>query len=338
MDSENKIRLLQLRKHMTNFGFISHYEGPILTKGGRKSKRLSGKIKSVFQEDADKFNWKAPPIAKIAIRFNIFCDQKNPPEIYRIVKYYLDLLQNSVFKNDKQVHYLEASIWRSHNNDSKSSIFIQARKLTELNKIWDIYQEIYEDSYKYDEEVFFPYSHLIDQTLWDIAKEQYKILKKIKISPYDRPGLKKYIRPTMMKHFLGIDPLIFDVGHLPSKGESKVFRNKINSVFSDFVAKYSLFNRIYLPIEIDLQITKTGHKHFTDLDNAATYICKEFKKVILYDKVYINGFRIYVVDEIAKGIKADVRLKLLPPGEIRSYSERMEKELSHLEEKLYDNR
>jgi len=334
---ENKFKLLILRKYSTNFGFLSHYKGPILTKGGRKSKRLSDKIKSDFQKDADKFNWKAPPKAKIGIKFNIFCGQKNPPEIYRIVKYYLDLLQGPVFKNDKQLHYLEASIWRVQNKDSKSSIYIKARRLTELKKIWDIYQEIYEDSYDYDEEGFFPYTYLIDQTLWDIAEEQYNLLKKNKISPYDRPGLKKYIGPTMMKRFLGIDPLIFDVGHLPSKGESKLFKNKINSVFSDFVAKYSLFNKIYVPIEIDLQITKTGHKHFTDLDNTATSICKEFNKIILYDKVYINGFRIYVVDEIATGIKADVRLKLLPAGEIRSYNERMKKELYQLEGKLYDN-
>jgi len=77
MDSKNKIRLLQLRKHMTNFGFISHYEGPILTKGGRKSKRLSEKIKSDFQKDTNKFNWKAPPKARIAISFNGYVQSLN---------------------------------------------------------------------------------------------------------------------------------------------------------------------------------------------------------------------------------------------------------------------
>ena len=122
MDNKKRIKLLQLRKHKTNFGFISHYEGPIFTKGGKKSKCSTEKIKSDFQKDADKFHWKAPPKARIAVSFNIFCNQKNPPEIYRIVKYYLDLLQGPVFNDDKQVHFLEASIWRSPSEDPKFGI------------------------------------------------------------------------------------------------------------------------------------------------------------------------------------------------------------------------
>ena len=339
MYSENKIKLLQLRKHKRNFGFISHYEGPILTKGGKKSKSLSEKIRSDFQKDADKFRWKAPPKARIAISFNIFCNQKNPPEVYRIVKYYLDLLQGPVFNNDKQVHYLEASIGRSHSKGSKSSIYIQARRLIDFYKIWDIYQHIDHDydSNDYDEDLLSPYLYLIDQGLWDIADKQYKLLKNTKISPYDRPGLRKYSSPTMMSRFCDIDPLTFDVGHLPGKGESQSFKKKIGSLFSEFSTKYPLFNKIYLPIEIDLQVTKAGQKHFTDLDNLATSICKQFNKSILYDKVFINGYRVYVVDEIAKGIKADIRLKLLPAGEIRSYNERMNNALSIFENKLDDD-
>jgi len=339
MYTENKIKLLQTRKHKINFGFLSHYEGPILTKGGKKSKSLSEKIRSDFQKDADRLHWKAPPRARIAISFKIFCNEKNPPEIYRIVKYYLDLLQGPVFNTDEQVHYLESSIWRTHGKESQSSIYIQARRLIEFYKIWDIYQEMdhYLDNNDYDDDHLSPYLYLIDQSLRDVADKQYKLLKNAKISPYDRPGLKKYIRPTMMSRFCGIDPLTFDVGHLPSKGESQIFTNKISSLLSEFGSKYSLFSKIYLPVEIDIQVTKTGHKHFTDLDNVAIFICKEFNKVILYDKVFINGYRIYVVDEIAKGIKADIRLKLLPAGEIRSYNERMNNALSSFENKLDDD-
>jgi Holliday junction resolvase RusA-like endonuclease len=339
MDIENKIRLLQLRKHNLNFGFISHYEGPILTKGGKKSKSQSDKVRSDFQKDADKFRWKAPPTARIAISFNIFCNQKNPPEIYGIVKYYLDLLQGPVFKDDKQVHYLEASIWRSNSKGTKSSIYIQARRLIDFFKILDIYQDIDHDydSNDYDEDHLSPYLYSIDQGLWDIADKQYKLLKNSKISPYDRPGLRNYSRPTMMSRFCDIDPLTFDVGHLPDKGESQSFKKKIGSLFSEFSTKYSLFNKIYLPIEIDLQVTKANKKHFTDLDNIATSICKEINKFVLYDKVFINGYRVYVVDEIAKGIKADIRLKLLPPGEIKAYNMRMENALSNFENKLDDD-
>jgi hypothetical protein len=342
MDSEKIIRLLQLRKHSINFGFISHYEGPILTKGGKKSKSLSDKIRSNFKKDADKFHWKVTPKARIAISFEIFCNQKNPPEIYRIVKYYLDLLQGSVFKNDKQVHYLEASIWRSPTKiDSKSRIYIQAKRLIEFYKIWDIFQDIYEDyegnGYPEDIPSHLPYLNLIDQTLWDIADKQYNLLKNAKISPYDRPGLKKYSKPTMMSRFCEIDPAIFNLGYLPSKGESQDFKNKIDNIFKDFKNKWSLFDKIYMPIELDLQVTKAGHKHFTDLDNVATTICRAFSKTLLHDNLFVNGYRIYVVDEISKGIKADIRLKLLPPGAIRFYNERMNSTLERFEDKLNDD-
>jgi hypothetical protein len=336
MDNEKKIKLLQLRKYKTNFGFMSHYEGPIFTKGGTKSKASAEKIKSKFQKDADKFQWKSPPKARIAISFHIFCDQKNPPEIYRIVKYYMDLLQGPVFKNDKQVHFVEASIWRSNNESSKSSIYIQARRLIELYKIWDIYQGLNDYQIERDEEVMFPYPHLIDQFLWDTADRQYEILKIGKISPYDRPGLKRYINPTMMGRFCGIDPLIFNIGHLPGKDESKEFQEKINKIFYGFGNKFPLFKKIYFPIEIDLQVTKTNQKYFSDLDNTVTRICKELRNTILYEKAYINGFRAYVVDEAARGTKADLRLKIFPAGEIESYNKRMEESLKNFEKEIGD--
>ena len=249
----------------------------------------------------------------------------------------MDLLKGPVFNDDRQVHYLEASIWRSYDKDSDSSIYIQARRLIDLFKIWDLYQEIDEPLYSFDEEVIFPFPHLIKQDLWDIAEAQYKIIGNSKVSQYDRPGLKKYIGPTMMDRFCRIDPFTFDLGHLPSKGESKKFQNDIINIVDGFCSKYPLFGKIYFPIELDIQVTKTSFKHFTDLDNVATKICKEFRKVILYKKVYINGYRIYVVNNLECGIKAGVRLKLLPAGEIESYNDRMEKALAQLEEKLNDD-
>jgi len=337
MNTEKKIKLLQLRKYNTSPGFLSHYEGPILAKGMIGAKSLSEKVKSKFEEDAKKFNWAPPPRARIAISFKIFCNQQNPPEIYKIVKCYLDFLKGSVFKDDKQVHYLEASIWRSNNQGSESSIFIKAERLINIVKIWDIHQEMDENIDDFDEKVPFLYPHLISKDLWDVAEAQYKLLKHSRVSKYDRPGLKKHIMPTMMSRLCSIDPVIFDIGHLPSKGESEIFQENINNHISNFGSKYSLFNKIYIPIELDIQITKASKKHFTDLDNVATKICKEFRKTILSEKVYINGYRIYVVDEIAKGIKADVRLKLLPAGEIESHNEKSKKALSAIEDKLYDD-
>jgi len=337
MDSYKKITILQLRKHKRNHGFLSHYEGPIVTKGVINAKRSFESIRSKFKRDAEKFCWDPPPRARIAISLRIFCNQKNPPEIYNIVKCYLDLLKGTVFKDDKQVHYLETSMWRSTSVKSNSSIYIRARKLIDLFKIWEIYEGLNEHLSDVDEVISFPYPYLVDQHLWKIAEDQYKLLINSRISKYDRPGLRKHIRPTMMKRFCGIDPIIFDMGHLPTKGESKTFQKNINNLISDFCAKYSLFSKIYLPIEFDIQVTKSTQQHFTDLDNIATKICKEFRRSVLNKKAYINGYRIYVVDEFEKGIKAGVRLKLLLAGEIESFNERMESALTCLGEQMnYD--
>ena len=140
----------------------------------------------------------------------------------------------------------------------------------------------------------------------------------------------------MMGRFCGVDPLIFDIGHLPVKDESKEFQMKVNKIFCDFANKFPLFKKIYFPLEIDLQVTKTNQKYFSDLDNTVTRLCKELRKTILYEKVYINGFRAYVVDETAKGIKADLRLKLFPAGEIESYNNRMENALKAFEDDIED--
>ncbi len=332
MNSQSKIKLLQLRKFKKNFGFLSEYQGAIFTKRGLKAKSESQNIKSDFQNDAKRFNWAPPPRARIAISFKIFCRQKNPPEIYHIPKYYLDLLEGSVFKNDKQVHYLETYIWRSTDKASGSKMYIQAMRLIDLFKIWNIYQEIDTPFRYFDEEMTFPFSYLLDKKLWNIAEAQYKIIANSNISKYDRPGLKIY--PTMMNRFSEIDPFIIDIGNLPSKGESRDFQNNISNIVVGFANKYPLFRKIYFPIELDIQITKSVFNKFTDLDNVAIKICKEFKRVILYHKLYINGYRIYVVDNLEGNIESGVRLKVLPAGAIESYNERIEEALAKYEEEL----
>jgi hypothetical protein len=45
----------------------------------------------------------------------------------------------------------------------------------------------------------------------------------------------------------------------------------------------------------------------------------------------MNGYRIYVVDNLESGIKAGVRLKLLPAGAVKSYNDRLEEALTKYE-------
>jgi len=332
MKVESKIKLLQLRKYKKSFGFISNYEGPLFTKVGLRAKKEAVKIKSKFQKDADKFHWTPPPRARIAISFKFYCRQQNPPEIYNIVKYYLDLLKGPVFKDDSQVHYLEAYMRRTVSKKTESCLYIKARRLVDYTKILDLCQELDETYENYYKETVFPFPSLIEKSLWNVAETQYEILSNSKISKYDRPSLKKYLLPTMMKRFNGIDPLNFDFGPLPQKGESKNFKKNIHILISNFKSKYKLFNTIYSPIELDVQVSQASLKHIKDLDNVATEFCKEFKKQLLHQKVFINGYRIYVVDNNKSGIQ----LRLLPPGEVMSYNEILENGLERLEEKLTD--
>jgi len=333
-----KIKLLQIRKIKHNYSLIIKINGPLLSKGGYLTKIKTNSVNKQIKKATQIFNWKSPPRARIAVSFRFFSDQNNPPEIYNLIKYYLDLLQGPVYKEDRQIYYMDASIWRStsRDQDDQSCQYIYVRRLRDYLQMLKFCGETDRFLYRDENIKVFQYMNLVKETLWDGAEKQLDFLCGSRITLYDMPLLKNPFLIEMAKDFNEFYPLVFDFGSLPNRGQSNEFKKLIVSLLSDFITKYPLFKKILVPIEFDVQVTKKGLKLTKDLDNIMITICKEFRKQVLSPNIYVNGYRVYVVDKLESNIESGIQVKLLPPGEIESYNESIRSTLETLEEDLED--
>ncbi|MBN2180992.1 MAG: hypothetical protein JW715_03700 [Sedimentisphaerales bacterium] len=270
----------------------------------------------------------------MAVSFRFFSDQQNPPEIHRLNKYYLDIMKGPVFKDDRQVQYLDASIWRSDSKgeDSSSSLYINVRRLSEYLHLIDLCKEsdVFKESYN-NPNIYY---HLIDKHHWDNAEEQYNLLRCNRIMPYDVPRHKNPFLKYFVCDFNKWHPLVFDFGPLPNRGQSEIFKKTIESSLSKLVSSHFNYKKILVPIELDVQVPKSSINLAKDLDNIMITICSEAKKQLLHPKLFINGYRIYVADRLDPDTKSGLRVKLLPPGEIESYNDRIRKAIDSLEDAL----
>ena len=333
---ENKIKFLQLQKINTNPGFIVGFNGPLLSKGGTQTQQYEDEVVSQINSAVETFNWTAPPRAKMAVSFRFFSNQHDPPEIYSLVKYYLDLLEGPVFKNDRQIQYLDASILRlspAKSEESSSHFFVIVRRLSEYKRMLDLCAELDDFSQEINSPII--YHHLIDRKYWDDAEKQCDLLRCNRIMAYDVPHHKNPFLKVFLVDINKHHPLIFDFGSLPERGESKQFKTKIGSSLSQLISNILHSRKIFVPIEFDVQVP-SGIPLAKDLDNLMVTICSEAKKHIIDSKVYINGYRVYIADRLDEDSDSGIQVKLLPPGEIEAYNDRIESSLESLEETLMD--
>lgn len=329
-----KIKLLQLRRLQYTPGLIVKPDGPLLSKGGPSTKSLTDYVKEQIVQGVKEFNWSAPPRARVAVSFSFFSDQRNPPEVYNLIKYYLDLLQGTVFKDDRQVQYLDTSIWRSHPKDlhSSSSLYVHVRRLSDYVKLIDLCKD--SDAFnEYHTDTYIHYQ-IVEEDLWNDAERLYGLLQCNRIMPYDIPRNNNPFLKELVNDFNAIHPLIMDIGSLPKHGQSEYFKQMIASSFSELVMKYPDLNKIPIPVEFDVQVPRSGINHSKDLDNIMITICNQAKNTLLHSKSFINGYRIYVADRVDPSIKSGLQVKLLPPGEIEAYHDRIRKAFDSLENDL----
>jgi hypothetical protein len=154
--------------------------------------------------------------------------------------------------------------------------------------------------------------------------------------PYDVPRCNNPVLIELANDFNTHNPLVFDFGSLPKRGKTECFEELIASSLSKFVSSYFDSGKIFVPVEFDVQVTKSGLKLAKDLDNIMITICREARKHILHSRVFINGYRIYVVNKRESSIESGVKVKLLPYGEIESYNERIKEAIESLEDNLSD--
>lgn len=331
-----KIKLLQLRKLKHSPGLIAELNGPLLSKGGAQAKLYTDEITKQINDAAEEFSWSPPPRARMAVSFRFFSAQHDPPEIYSLVKYYIDLLKGPVFKDDRQVEYLYASIWRSSPKTDKASshLYVFVRRLSEYSLMLDLCAE--SDVFREEHNSPIIYHHLVDRSEWVEADKQSSLLRCNRIMAYDvphhyNPFLKEFVVDFNRHH-----PLIFDFGSLPKHGQSKQFEEQIGTSLSRLISDTLHSSKILVPIEFDVQVPRTVVPLAKDLDNIMITICSEAKKHLIHSKIYINGYRVYVADRLDEDAYSGLQVKLLPAGEIESYNDRMKKALESLEQTLVD--
>jgi hypothetical protein len=182
----------------------------------------------------------------------------------------------------------------------------------------------------------FPIFYDLSSNYWRIAKKQAKVLSWTKISPYNRPGHKDYLLPTTMDRLKGATRLIFDFGTLSTDCGTDRFLRAINERLIAFRNDESLLSRIFIPIELDVQVGN-GCRHLAkDLDNIMLHVCSKVNSVLLAERAYISGYRAYVVNSLASDSATRIQVQLLPPGAIERYNDRLENAVEKRLEELKD--
>jgi hypothetical protein len=307
-------------------------DGSLATKKQLRAQSDLQQIRKKIVEDINKYKWKPASRAKLAVSFRFFGKEKTHADISKLVKYYLDGLKEIAFGDDRQVHYLEASILRGFPGKDSSVVFGEVRRLIDYSKLLDYAAEADTDVEE-DEEHSFPL--LLDprSNYWLIAKRQAKVLSWTKISAYNRPGMKDYMLPTVMDRLKDESSLIFDFGTLSTDCGTDRFLRAVNERLIAFREEGGLLSRIFIPIELDVQVGN-GCLHLAkDLDNIMLHVCSKISSVLLAEHAYISGYRAYVVNNLSRDSTTRILVQLLPQGAIENYSHRIEKAVErHLED------
>lgn len=107
-DEEEKILRLRAGKCDRIKALWIYHKGPL----GRKKQHRSKKIAPAFQAEVQKAvqqqRWEMPPRADIVVHAQ-FSGTQNSPTLPNLLKFYIDLLQGLVFRDDRQVRCINAT-------------------------------------------------------------------------------------------------------------------------------------------------------------------------------------------------------------------------------------
>jgi hypothetical protein len=129
-------------------------------------------------------------------------------------------------------------------------------------------------------------------------------------------------------------PLIFDLGALPAAVGTSRFRDRVREAMQLHAAEGNLLSRIYVPVEINAQVTKQGVGLAKDLDNVMKIVCPIFTQTLMHPKAYISGYRVYVIDD--PEIPPRLCIQLLPAGAVEAYTREIEARFEAYGEQLED--
>jgi hypothetical protein len=146
-EKQKRINALRLRKLQVKFPFMAEIRGNLIQKYSRRSKQVGDQIIEVLKADVANSKWKFVPRARLAVKMTFFGDRRNAPSLHNLVKYYMDLLNGVVFKDDRQVAYLEAFCYQTDEKADESRVYIQVERFSDYQERLKCY---FEYTNKYD--------------------------------------------------------------------------------------------------------------------------------------------------------------------------------------------
>jgi hypothetical protein len=144
-----------------------------------------------------------------------------------------------------------------------------------------------------DEERFPHHIHRLGPEDWEKAIRQHEALAGSPVLSHSAAfGL-----PSLMDIFREAHPLIFDLGNLPSAAGTLAFTNRIREAMAVRVKEERLLSHIYIPVDLNAQVTRPAFGLAKDLDNVMQTVCPIVAQTLLHPDAYISGYRVYVIDD-----------------------------------------
>ena len=262
------------------------------------------------------WKWKCAPRAKMAMSFRFFDQEKNHPNVHTLVKFYLDCLKGIVFHDDRQVHYLDVSTHRYRSDEGESALFLDVWRLTDYERVVQLGKQA--DVSDEDEERYPHHIHQLDPDIWERAHRQHQALAKSPVLSHNaKMGL-----PSLMDLFRDAHPLIFTVGVLPSVASTVAFKDRVRREMERHATEDNLLSHIYIPVELNAQVTKQAFGLTKDLDNVMQTVCPIIAQALMHPKAYISGYRVYVIDDA--DLPPRLTIQLLPNGAVEAYTRQID--------------
>ena len=367
--------LLQLRKHRSLL-HIS-LEGDLGGKRQRGAKQLAEELRTQVASSINQFGWKHVPRARMAVTMTFFPRGNQSPALHNLVKFYLDELRSLVFKDDRQVSYLAAESWQPVRGSEKhggreSRVHIEVERLADYKSKFDLYFSLlrndnFREYLRYSHNSFrYDYRKLLDDDDNDddefdswylpdsilLSSESREVIRRLNTEQYqmrmlsvngidslDRPGLPRWIKrhPDVMKELRGFEHLSVDLGHLPLRGETSQYKQRIRESLQRLRGQRKDFYPVLVPIELDVQVFSHMPQLSKDLDNIMRDVAPVVKEELLHSDAHIHGYRIYVADTNVWENKSDLlRLKILPVNAVSNFENKMNKVFEVAKEWLED--
>jgi hypothetical protein len=162
----------------------------------------------------------------------------------------------------------------------------------------------------------------------NLEDRQRKLLSMNQIHAEDRPGLPRWVKflPMQFKRLRAIEPFAVDLGNLPLKGETTLYKDRIRRSMQVLKANHKALDPIIVPVELDVQVISSKAHVSKDLDNIMRDIVPIFGEELLHVDAHLHGYRIYVADTNNREQPSDLlRLKLLPMNGVSDFEDRIRK-------------